>query len=400
MAFRIQAEFIMDEIRDFLLAICEGRFQAELYAPAALTVIAVAMYASFFICEGVLRVVARIVAWTSTDWDDDLLNARFMKALSQLAPAIALDTLLPVFFVKFSGILGLLKLATSLYILVTVVYILCILVTNLYEAMRRRRRTSFYAIKGVFDMTKIVIIGAGFIIGVSLVWGKSPSAILTALGASAAVLMLVFKDTLLGLVAGIQLTMNHMLKPGDWIITDKHDINGEVIEVSLTAVKVRNWDNSVSTIPPYVLLTDSFKNYQPMRQSGGRRVERSVFIDVNTIRFLDHSELDRLQQRGLLGSGDVTHDLHVVNLSLLRTYLEQWLENHPDVNRKMIIMVRQMQPTQSGLPLQLYFFVSNTQWKDFERIQSEIFDHVYAVVNEFGLRLFQSPTGTINISNN
>ncbi|MDE5661498.1 MAG: mechanosensitive ion channel family protein, partial [Muribaculaceae bacterium] len=230
-------------------------------------------------------------------------------------------------------------------------------------------------------------------IGLSIIIGKTPVAILTALGASAAVLMLVFQDTILGLVASIQLTANKMLQRGDWIEDKANDVNGEVLEVTLTAVKVRNWDNSVSTVPPYSLLKGSFRNYQPMRRSGGRRVERPIYIDMNTVRFCTPEELDALSAAGWLEGIDADKAAHTVNLQLLRRYLERYLSTHPEINHDMTCMVRQLSPTQSGLPLELYFFIANVEWVSFERIASDIFDHVYAVVRHFGLAIYQTPSG-------
>lgn len=381
----------MEAIRYFLINIFGG--QTEWFVATVIAGIALAMVVSYYVTEGVLWVVSKIVGLTETTWDDDLLNGRFMRALSQLTPALVANWLIPAFFFRDIGTVHWVKVILQLYILATIAYIICILVRNLYDAMYKRERTKMYAVKGVFDMVQLVLVGAALIIGISLVWGRSPGAILTALGASAAVLMLVFKDTILGLVAGVQLTVNKMLHAGDWIIAEKHGINGEVVEVSLTTVKVKNWDNSISTVPPYALITESFRNYEPMRESGGRRVERSIFIDVNSVRFLDHETIQRLDKMGLL-KGVKKEDVdHMVNLGLLRRYLDAWLSKHPDVNLKMLHMVRQMEPTQSGLPLQLYFFTKYTEWKKFEQVQSDIFDHVYAVINEFGLTIFQTPSG-------
>lgn len=265
---------------------------------------------------------------------------------------------------------------------------------NLYEAFYRRPKFRAYAVKGIFQMLKLVTTGLGLIVGISILFGKEPLAIITALGASAAVLLLVFRDTILGLVASVQLSANKMLRRGDWIVVKKHGADGEVVDVSLTTVKVRNWDNSISTIPPYSLISESFRNYQPMRQSGGRRVDRSIYIDVNSVRFCTPDELAGLERRGWLEGLDIDRASRQVNLALLRRYLEKYISRHRDVNTRMLHMVRQMEATQSGLPIQLYFFTVHTGWKDFEHTQAEIFDHVYAVIAEFGLRIFQTPAGT------
>lgn len=259
--------------------------------------------------------------------------------------------------------------------------------------MSGRQRTRPYAVKGIFQMLKLIVISLGVIVAISILIGKEPVAILTALGASAAILMLVFKDTILGLVASVQLTANKMVHRGDWIVTDRHNINGEVLDVSLTTVKVRNWDNSVSTIPPYALITESFRNYAPMQVSGGRRVERSIYIDMETVRFCTDDELQRLASLGWIPSDNPSKSARTVNLTLLRQYLDHFLATHSEVNQSMTYMVRQLDPTQSGLPLQMYFFIRRTAWKEFETIQADIFDHIYAIINEFGVRIFQTPSG-------
>ena len=207
--------------------------------------------------------------------------------------------------------------------------------------------------------------------------------------------MLVFKDTILGLVASVQLTSNRMLHRGDWVVVDSHGANGEVEDISLTTVKVRNWDNSITTIPPYSLISESFRNYQPMRDSGGRRVDRAVLIDVNSIRFCTPAELQTLAEQGFLEQDDAAgNDHHVVNLQLLSAYLDRYIARHPLVNPDMLHMVRQMEPTDAGIPLQLYFFTRTVQWKQFEHDKDVILNHVYAVVQQFGLRIFQAPAGS------
>lgn len=203
----------------------------------------------------------------------------------------------------------------------------------------------------------------------------------------------------MGLVAGVQLSANGMLHKGDWIISEKAHANGEVLDVKLTTVKVRNWDNSITTIPPYTLVSDSFQNYQNMRKAGARRVARSIYIDINTIGFLDNNALERLKAKGLTDGIPDTEKNRVVNLTLLRRYLESYLSSHPAIRKEdkrnpaIFMMVRQLQPTPNGLPIELYFFTYETNWKKFEELQSDIFDHVYAVVSEFGLKMYQSPAG-------
>lgn len=382
-------------IKIFLHAHIQGEHQTQIITFMLLAAIFLTALAAYYICKWLLYLVGIAIDKSPTKWDDDLIDHRFMRAVSQLAPALTVNWFLPAFFrANESDSVHWIKVLTSFYILWAVVRIAVIFIENLYKAMSHRKRTQPYAVKGIFQMLKLVMIGIGIIIGISILIGKEPIAILTALGASAAILMLVFKDTILGLVASVQLTANKMLHKGDWIVAEKHGANGEVEDVSLTTVKVRNWDNSISTIPPYALISDSFRNYQPMRRSGGRRVERSIYIDAESIRFCTEAELLELDRRGWLENIPVDRAARQVNLTLLRRYLEKYIARHKDVNPDMLHMVRQMQPTPSGLPLQLYFFTHRTGWKDFEHVQADIFDHVYAVIQEFGLRIFQTPSGT------
>lgn len=352
--------------------------------------IALCAVAGYYLTTLLLRIVAVIVSKTRNTWDDDLLDRRFLRAFSQITPALIVSWMLPLCFAKNDAVASFLNILTSFYIIWATVYFLTKFIDNLHDALAKRKKYRAYAVKGIFQMIKLIFIGLGIVIGISLLVGKSPVAILTALGASAAILTLVFKDTILGLVASVQLTANKMLHKGDWIIAPSHDANGEVLDISLTTVKVRNWDNSITTIPPYSLISESFQNYQAMRRMEARRICRSVYIDINSIRFLRAEEIDSLVEEGWFEGISVEEKM--VNIRLFRHYLENWIKNHPHVRTDLLFMVRQMQAGSTGLPLELYFFVKDTEWKAYERIQSDMFDHVYAVARRFGIVLFQSPS--------
>lgn len=409
---------MVETIRTFLASAITGAFSSQIITLVLLLGIFLVAVLAYFVTKLLLTALEKVILRSPTDWDDDLLNPRFMRAVSQLAPALIVSWLLPQFFADTPQSVRWIDMLTSFYILWAIVRIIVIFISNLYDAFLKRDNLRPYAVKGIFQMFKLIVIGVGVIIAISLLINKTPIAILTALGASAAVLSLVFKDTILGLVASVQLTANNMLSRGDWITVPKHDLNGEVLDVSLTTVKVRNWDNSVTTIPPYSLISDSFRNYRPMQLSGGRRVDRAIYIDITSVGFLTSEQLDELRRDGFIATTDKpdnsdnsdnsyktyknysnylpdgSDNLRVVNLRLLRDYLENYLRNNPAVNPDMTLMVRQLDPTPSGLPVQLYFFTRTTAWVDYEHIQAEIFDHVYAVVPRFGLSIFQSPAGT------
>ena len=383
---------MFQQFSEFLAMNITGAGSGVIIGVILLTGIALAAVIGYFLTKWTLELFEKLISRTKTKWDDDLLNPLMLRAISQLTPAIVVNWLLPGLFGTSVSAIKWLTALTSLYILWAAVRIVTIFFDNLYNAFLHRRRFRAYAVKGIFDTFKLIAICIGVIVGLSIIIGKSPVVIITALGASAAVLLLIFQDSILGLVASVQFTANKLMTRGDWIEDKSHDINGEVIEVSLTAVKVRNWDNSVSTVHPYALMKGSFRNYQPMRRSGGRRVDRSIFIDLNTVRFLTADELTPLRDEGFITDEEMS--ARQVNLKLLRSYLERYLVNHNNVRHDMTTMVRQLEPTPSGLPLQLYFFVDNIAWEAYEALASDIFDHVYAVMSLFGLHMFQPPAGT------
>lgn len=347
---------------------------------------------SNFICQRIIiPIVNMVTKKTSTTWDEILLNKKTLKSTCNLIVAIIITALLPIIVDKNTALYIIVSKAIWVYIILLFIMVICSLLSSLYIISSSAEKTRNHTLQGVFQMLKIATIFIGIIIIASIVIDKDPMKLLAGLGASAAVLMLVFKDSIMGLVAGVQLSANDMLRPGDWITMPKYDADGFVIDVTLTTVKVRNWDNTISTIPPYALVSDSFQNWRGMWDSGGRRIKRSIFIDMNSISFCSDDKRKELIEKGYLGSDK---DEKIVNLTAFREWLEEWLRNHPSVNKNMIIMVRQLQPTPQGLPLELYFFFDGTNWVPYEHLQSEIFEYVFAVLPEFGLKGFQAPAGS------
>lgn len=386
-------------INDWLINHGWGDFADVASFPLSIiTVILIAWISYIFMRRIIFPIIMMIVEKSPTKWDDDIFSPAMVKAVCQLLPALIVAWLLPkVFMVNEKAFIWITKL-TQFYIVWACVHVVNRLIDALFHTIDKRDGGRIHSLKGTFQMFKLIIIGIGIIIGAGILFDKSPISILTAFGASAAVLMLVFKDTILGLVAGVQLTANKMLRKGDWIICNKAGANGEVIDISLTTVKVRNWDNSIITVPPYNLISDSFQNYQPMRTSGGRRVSRFIYIDINSVRFLETNEVESLREKNLLSEEECLESSRIVNLGLFRRHMKSWLENHKDVvgkkGRTMFTMVRQLQSTPQGIPLELYFFTSKTDWALYEEVQSDIFDYVYAIVGEFGLKIYQAPAGS------
>ena len=380
---------MLDSINTLLKENISGPYAEALIIGIELIGMALIAIVSYHAFRKIENIAMHFISKSSTTWDDDLLNDRFLRAVSNLMPALVVYYLSPLVFSSITGSAGWVHVATECYILWTIIFIGLVFVSNLFNALSNRERLKAYAIKGIFQMVKLVLIGIGVIMTISIIIDKSPTSILMALGASAAILVIVFKDALLGLVASVQLTANDMLKKGDWIVMDSSGANGEVIDISLTTVKVRNWDNTVTTIPPYALISSSFQNYQPMRHSGGRRISRSILINAASVRFCTPEEIADLQKDGWLDSDTFDPEVKQINLQLLRCYLEKYISSREDIRKDMLTLVRQMDPTPTGLPLQLYCFCAYTDWKEYERVQSEVFDHVYAVVPKFGLRIYQ-----------
>jgi miniconductance mechanosensitive channel len=335
--------------------------------------------------------VRRFTNSTTSKWDDILLNNDTLKNLCRLVPGIIASFILPFVLEAESTILIFCMKLCKAYVAIIGVGLLCTIFTSLYQITHESEKTKDHTLQGVFQMLKIIVISIGAIVVVSIFFDKDPSNLLAGLGASAAILMLVFKDSILGLVAGIQLSANDMLRPGDWIAMPKYGADGFVIDVTLTTVKVQNWDNTITTIPPYALVSDSFQNWRGMFSSGGRRVKRSINIDTNSITFCEGELRKNLIKKGLIKADE---EQKQVNLTLFREWLEEWLRNHPAIHKEMIVMVRQLQPTAHGLPLELYFFSSDTAWVAYEHLQAEIFEYIYAILPEYGLKAFQSPAGT------
>ena len=364
-----------------------------MYWLVTLASVALIIFIADVVCRRVLiPLVKKLTSRTRSTWDDTLFNDTLLRDVSHLVPPILLSVLLPLIFMPGHPTLEFLLKVVWICTIALITKLVCTFLSSLYILSSRQDRFKSHPLKGVYQMLKVVSICIAAIIIVSILIEKNPGYILTALGASAAVLMLVFKDMILGLVAGVQLSANDMLRPGDWITMPKYGADGDVEEVTLTTVKVRNWDKTITTIPPYALVSDSFQNWRGMKESGGRRVKRSVYIDMRSIAFCTEEQMAEFERRGWL-EGVEREDKFVVNLHVFRNYLEDYLRHHPRVCSQMIIMVRQLQPTAQGLPLELYFFSDGTDWIPYEHLQSEIFEHVFAVMPTFGLRVFQAPMG-------
>jgi miniconductance mechanosensitive channel len=360
---------------------------AALTALATLAFWGAVSVATYYLLVIVLeKVVKPLVAYTPTTWDDDLLNDRVLHAVSHLAPPLILNYGLKELATTQAWASWLLK-ATDIYIVATIVMLACALLRGVVDHVKADERFQTYPIHGVYQALKIVFVCIGVLVSVAIAINRDPLALVAGLGASAAILSLVFKDTLMGLVAGIQLSANGMLHEGDWIVAPKFNADGTVITIGLITIKVCNWDKSVTTIPTYSLITESFQNWTRMQDYGARRVKRHILIDANSVRYLTDAERAEL--------GIDPEEAPVVNLRAFRDDMEQWLASHPDLTIKegTTTMVRQLQPTADGLPIEFYFFTNTIEWVAYEHIQADVFDHIYAACHRYGLRIFQRPAG-------
>ena len=341
--------------------------------------------------KAVIPIVHKITSKTDFKWDDYLLNDDVLNDCCNLIAPIVIYAAIPMFMLD-TPIMEFLMKCCRIYIIAVFMKLLCSIITSLYLISSEHDKLKNHSMKGFYQMLKLAVICIGSIVIISTLVGKNPLAILTGLGAGTAILMLVFQDTIKGFVAGIQLIANDMLRPGDWITVPKYGADGDVIEVTLTTVKVRNWDKTIVTVPPYALINDSFQNWRGMFDTGGRRIKRSINIDMNTVRFCTEEQMNSFRQHSWMEGFEATGK-EEVNLYVFRHYVEYYLRHHPKVNNDMIMTVRQLQPTAQGMPIELYFFSADTRWLKYEHLQAEVFDHVLAVLPMFDLRVFQSPAG-------
>ena len=378
-------------------------------------IVAIAFVSDFVCRQLLLRVVKRIVARTKATWDDILFEDRVLRRLCHIVPPVLIYFLLPLAFPPESGMVAFVLKLLLIYVIAVVLRFVNAFLKALHDVADQKEELQWKPLKGLMQTGQVIAFFVCIILIISILIDKSPARLLAGLGASAAILMLVFKDSIMGLVSGIQLTANDMLHVGDWISMSKYGVNGRVTEVTLNTVKVRNWDNTIVTVPPYLLISDSFQNWRPMQDSGGRRVMRSVNIDMNSVRFCTPEMLDRFrkirllkdyideterliaesnEQAGVENDPEPVNGLHQTNLGVFRAYLERYLRSLAGINQEMMLMVRQLQPTEKGLPVELYFFSKVTEWTVYEKVQADVFDHVLAVIPEFGLRVFQNLAGS------
>lgn len=372
----------------------------------------VAFIGYIFVKRGVVSTMNMVITRSRVHWDDIFMRYRVLEKLAKLVPALILNIILPLALTEHEVLASLadrLLDVTIVILFVRAVYSALDAANEVADVNLVSRRLP---IKSFVQLFKLFMFFVAIIISISVLADQSPVYFLSGLGVATGLVMLVFRDTILGFVAGIQLAANRMVSPTDWIQMDKYGADGAVEEVSLTTVKVRNWDQTITMIPAYALVSDAFKNWRGMSESGGRRIKRSVQIDISSIGFLTEQDRQRLSKINLLKSyfaaksqeistfnaqvedADMpVNSRHLTNVGTFRAYMLAYLKQHEKVHKDMTLLVRQLAPTSSGVPIELYIFTNDIRWAAYEDIQADIFDHVFAILPEFGLRVYQGPTG-------
>ena len=383
------------------------------YGATMVLVFALALVATWAVRRSLLRFIHHVVRGNRLHWDDALVNNHFFQRLSWLVPVLifhlAQDLLLPP---DSQGAEILRRLITGGFVLVGIGTINGLLgaINDIYRELHGK---SGKTIRGYIDAAKILVYVLGLIFLIGVLTDRSPWGLLSVMGGLTAVTMLVFRDSILGFIASIQLTGTDMVRVGDWIEMPSYDADGDVIEISIHSVRVRNWDKTITTIPTYALISKSFKNWRGMAESGGRRIKRSLNLDMTSIRFLSDEELEDMAKIQLLtdyirnrqqeieqfnkehgiDSSTIINGRRQTNAGLFRAYVIAYLKQNPKIHKNMTFLVRQLKPGPEGLPLQIYVFSNDQAWARYEAIQADIFDHLIAALPQFNLRVFQHPSG-------
>ena len=378
---------------------------------AVIAVVGIVIYA--IMLYGIWGAVKRLNRRQPRSWLTVLIDSNLFTLVVMMVQGAIVNVQVGLWIPRGSAIYGILDASTRLWFTVFAMLSSFAVVNIANTTFQRTRIAQKLPVNGIAQAIKLILMVIFSILIASILINRSPVLLFSGLSAMTAVLMLVFKDPIMGFASGLQLTGYNLLAVGDWVEMPKYNADGDVIEIGLTTVKVQNWDKTIVTIPTYALVSDSFKNWRGMTQTGGRRIKRSVCIDISSIHFLTDEEYDRLKRAHLISeyldkkSSELeayNHDLgvdltspvngrHLTNVGTFRAYLESYLRANPNVHKGLTVMVRQLAPTAEGLPIEIYAFTNTTAWADYERIQSDIFDHVFSVLSEFGLRAYQAPSG-------
>lgn len=376
-----------------------------------ITIVLICLIANFIAKNIILKIFAKIIVRNKYSWDDVFLQRKVFSRLANIIPGIIIYLSAVAFQNKI--VIDLIQRATVIYIMIVAVFVVNSFLDAINDIYSTYPISKIRPMKGLLQVVKIVFYIVIGIVIIGTLMNQNPLVLLSGIGALAAVFSFVFKDSILGFIAGIQLTSNDMLRIGDWIEIPKFGADGDVIDVTLNTVQVQNFDKTIVSIPAYALVTDSFKNWRGMTEFGGRRIKRSISIDVNSIVFCTQKMLDKYKkieyirdyiiemeteialQNQVMGIDldNRVNGRHLTNIGTFRMYIQKYLTYHPNLLMDMPLMVRQLPPTENGIPLEVYAFTDVTDWSTYEMIQSDIFDHIISIAEEFDIRIFQNPTG-------
>ncbi|GAB7086539.1 mechanosensitive ion channel family protein [Marinifilum fragile] len=374
---------------------------------AAIIVLIVAWLSDFIAKKILISIITKVVRKTKTHWDDILLERKVFNKISHFAPAFIIYS--SASLIDHESWSNFVENGAYVYMVVLAIMLLDTFLSASNDIYNTMPVSKTRPIKGYIQIIKIFFYALGIITIIAVLFDKNPLTIIAGMGAFAAVILLIFKDTILGFVASIQLSANKMVNIGDWISMPSKGADGTVIDISLNTVKVQNWDKTISTIPTYALVSESFNNWKGMEESGGRRIKRHLNIDVKSIHFLSEEDIHKFEKINLIQDymkekkeeiqssnpeGEIpVNQRRLTNIGTFRKYVEAYLYNHPKIHNEMTFLVRQLQASEKGLPIEIYVFSNDQEWANYEAIQADIFDHIFAIVPEFNLKVFQNPTG-------
>lgn len=374
---------------------------------AIIIVVFIALLCDFIAKRVLISIITKLVRKTKTSWDDILLERKVFNKIAHFAPAAIIYY--SAGMLDHQGLSNFIQNSAHVYMVILAIMLIDTFLNAGNDIYNTMPVSKSRPIKGYIQIVKIFFYAMGIISITALLFNKNPFNIVAGMGAFAAVILLIFKDTILGFVASIQLSANKMVNIGDWISMPSKGADGTVIDISLNTVKVQNWDKTISTIPTYALVSESFNNWKGMEESGGRRIKRHLNIDVKSIHFLNEDEIAEFEKIRLLKDymiekkneirannpeGEIpVNQRRLTNVGTFRKYVEAYLQEHPKIHNEMTFLVRQLQVSEKGLPLEIYVFSNDQEWANYEAIQADIFDHILAIVPEFNLRIFQNPTG-------
>ncbi|PIN28050.1 mechanosensitive ion channel family protein [Prevotella intermedia] len=382
-------EIIITFIKNLLLSLGleDSTFNILYYVSMVVTAALLATL-SYYICRKIIvPLIIKLILRTNIKWASELFNNTILYTTCWIAPLAVIWNLLSKVFFQCSLVENVLTFFTSVSILFIYTILFLQIVDRLQFLDKRQGSSLNQYLKSFIGILKVIIVFISTIIMIGIFLGKDPMTLLTGLGAMSAVLMLVFKDTIEGLVASIRLTSNEMVHVGDWITVPGTPVDGNVVDITLTTVKVRQFDNTYTTVSPLTLVNGSFKNWKGMQDSGMRQVSKKIYFDVRSIRLLNDETRQNLTSKNMVSPKEMEGE--VVNIGLFRHYIDTYLRKRDDVNKSATLMVRQLEATQNGLPIELYFFLNTTEWVNYEQKTSDILEHIYAYANEFGLQIYE-----------